>query len=214
MNKKIYAIYGFGGYGSEVLPLMRENYNENNICFIDDSLDIAENIKVNTFTFNDFLNKYHDYEKFCSIAIANSKIRKDLYFKCINNDIKIINVSSKNSIILDNNSIGDGLILNPFTCITSNSEIGLCFQANLYSYVGHNCIIEDFVTFAPSVKCNGNVIIKEHVYVGTGSIIYPGSKTKPLIIGKNSIISAGSIVRKNIPDNSLFVKGKNIMRND
>ena len=71
----------------------------------------------------------------------------------------------------------------------------------MYSYVAHDCVIGDFVTFAPGVKCNGNVIIDSNVYVGTGAIILPGKKDKPIKIGKNSKIAAGSVVTKSIPEN-------------
>jgi acyl-[acyl carrier protein]--UDP-N-acetylglucosamine O-acyltransferase len=38
----------------------------------------------------------------------------------------------------------------PFVTLTSNITIGKHFQANLYSYVEHDCVIGDFVTFAPA----------------------------------------------------------------
>lgn len=48
--------------------------------------------------------------------------------------------------------------------------IGRSFHANIYSYVAHDCIIGDYVTFAPSVKCTGNVVIEDCVYIGTGAM--------------------------------------------
>ena len=79
------------------------------------------------------------------------------------------------------------------------------FSCNIYSYVEHESIIGDFVTFAPGVKCNGNVIIGDNVYVGTGVIINNGSPDKKLKIGKNSFISAGTIVNKDVPENSKLI---------
>ena len=116
------------------------------------------------------------------------------------NNIKILNVEASNIIRLENVAIDDGYILNPFVTLTSDIKIGKSFQANLYSYVAHDCNIGDYVTFAPSVKCNGNVIIKDYVYVGTGAIIKQGKPNKPLIIGKGAVIQAGSFVTKNIPE--------------
>ena len=100
---------------------------------------------------------------------------------------------------MDDVLIGDGAILSPFTCITSNVRIGKSFHANLYSYIAHDCVIGDYVTLAPGVKCNGNVIIEDHAYVGTGAIIRPGTKTKPLVIGSHSIIGMGAVVTKTVP---------------
>ena len=103
---------------------------------------------------------------------------------------------------MDNIEISDGAIICPFVTLTSNISIGENFHANLYSYVAHDCIVGNNVTFAPSVKCNGNVIIEDNVYIGTGAIIKQGKPDKPLIIGKNAIISAGSYVTKNVDEST------------
>ena len=46
----------------------------------------------------------------------------------------------------------------------------------------------------------GPIIIEDGVWIGAGAIILPG-----VCIGRNSIIGAGSVVTKNIPDGSLAV---------
>jgi hypothetical protein len=33
--------------------------------------------------------------------------------------------------------------------VTASAKIGAHFQCNIYSYVAHDCVIGDFVTFAP-----------------------------------------------------------------
>ena len=63
---------------------------------------------------------------------------------------------------MDDVKIGEGAILSPYVTLTSNISIGKFFHANLYSYVEHDCFIGDFVTFAPGVKCNGNVVIGDN----------------------------------------------------
>ena len=87
----------------------------------------------------------------------------------------------------------------PFVTLTSNVIIGKNFHSNIYSYIAHDCVIGDNVTFAPSVKCNGNVIIDDNVYIGTGVIIHQGKQNRPLRIGKGAIVAAGSVVTKSIP---------------
>ena len=209
MVKKIYAIYGAGGYGNEVMALLRQNYKTNNdikFCYIDDNPKYKKIIDIDCISFDQFLLDFKNYKKFCSIAIAKPSIKKNIYYKCMQNNIEIINIISQNSVLLSDYNFDKGVILNPFVTITTNIKIGLCFHANLYSYVAHDCIIGNFVTFAPSVKCNGNVIIEDEVYIGTGAIIYPGTKNKPLVIGKHSTVAAGQIVRKSIPPGTLYYK--------
>ena len=103
---------------------------------------------------------------------------------------------------MDKVNIGKGSIISPFVTLTSNISIGKSFHANLYSYVAHDCKIGNYVTFAPAVKCNGNVIIEDNVYIGTGAIIKQGTPNNPIIIGKNAVIGAGSFVTKNVESNA------------
>ena len=90
----------------------------------------------------------------------------------------------------------DGCRVKPFVSITSNIKIGKCFHANLYSYVEHDCVIGDFVTFAPGVKCNGNIHIQDHAYIGAGAMIKQGTPDQPLIIGAGAVVGMGAVVTK------------------
>ena len=208
----IYGIYGASGLGKEVLPLIRDklkilNEYKDNIFFVDDKIEpgkesILSECKVINFT--DFksikANKYY-----MIITIADSNIREILTNKCLDNDIEIYDVRAGNVVQMDNVKLGDGYILAPFVTITSDVQIGRSFQANMYSYIAHDCQIGDFVTFAPSVKCNGNIKIGDGTYIGTGVIIKQGNHNKPIEIGKKVTIGAGAIISKNIPDNTLIL---------
>ena len=197
--KNVYGIYGASGFGREVLPLLREQLNSDaEIYFIDDSDILSEINGHSILTFKEFITLRRD-NYFVCIAIANSNIREKLTHKCIGEHIKILEVKAKNIVMLDNVTIADGAILCPFVTLTSNITIGKSFHANIYSYVAHDCIIGDYVTFAPAVKCNGNIKIEDHVYIGTGVVIKQGKPGKPLVIGKGAIIGAGTVVTKSIP---------------
>jgi acetyltransferase-like isoleucine patch superfamily enzyme len=58
------------------------------------------------------------------------------------------------------------------------------------------------------------VIIEDHAYIGSGAVIRPGTKSKPLVIGSHSIIGMGAIVtksvlhRKTVFDNPAKVLGR------
>lgn len=166
--KSIIGIYGAGGFGREVLPIIRQQVGlKSDVVFIVD--DIKEKVvnETKVVTFDEFCS-LKDMDKYYTVAIADSKVRMEIDIKCIREGIKPISIYSQNSVIMDDVLIGDGAILSPFTCITSNVRIGKSFHANLYSYIAHDCVIGDYVTLAPGVKCNGNVIIEDHAYVELG----------------------------------------------
>ena len=105
-----------------------------------------------------------------------------------------------NVIVGDEVKLGSGAILQPFVSLTANIIIGRSFHANIYSYVAHDCIIGDFVTFAPGVMCNGNVHIGDRAYIGTGAVIKQGTPEKPMLIGADAIVGMGAVVTKDVPE--------------
>ncbi|MGJ0342876.1 acetyltransferase [Aliarcobacter cryaerophilus] len=195
----VYGIYGASGFGKEILSLVKEQFGcESKIVFVDDGDVPNELLGCDILNFEQFLNL--EGQKKVTIAIANSKIREKLTLKCLENSFEIFDLKSSNSVVLDGVKMGVGSILCPFVTLTSDITIGKSFQANIYSYVAHDCVIGDYVTFAPAVKCNGNVHIGDHAYIGTGAIIHQGKSNKPLKIGKGAVIAAGAVVTKSVPD--------------
>jgi len=195
----IYGIYGASGFGKEVLPLVKQQFgNDVKIVFVVDGDVPDELLGCVVLNFDQFVNL--EGEKAVTIAIANSRVREKLTLKCFENGVEIFDVKASSVVVLEDVKMGEGSILCPFVTLTSDITIGKSFQANLYSYVAHDCVIGDFVTFAPAVKCNGNVHIGDHVYIGTGAIIHQGKPNKPLRIGKGAVIAAGAVVTKSVPE--------------
>jgi acetyltransferase-like isoleucine patch superfamily enzyme len=118
----------------------------------------------------------------------------------INHGAKPFGIYAKNSRFYSSSNIGDGAILGLYTTVTADSMIGKFFHANIYSFVAHDCVIGDFVTFAPRVSCNGGVVIKNHAYIGTGAVIRHSTKAKPLVIGQGAIVGMGAVVTRSVPD--------------
>ncbi|WP_168407446.1 MULTISPECIES: acetyltransferase [Acinetobacter] len=195
------GVYGASGFGKEVMPLARQQYptlEKQQFVFIDDSGAGTSLNGYQVLSYEDFL-KYPDQKKAVTIAIANSQVREKLVKRLTEDQIQHLNIQASNTVILDEVQIGEGSLLCPFTCLTSNIKIGKFFHANIYSYVAHDCVIGDYVTFAPGVKCNGNIHIEDHAYIGTGAVIKQGTPDKPLVIGKGAVVGMGAVVTKSVP---------------
>ena len=198
-NKAVYGIYGASGFGKEIMPLIRNKIKDGDyLCFIDDSPNAETLNGVDVLTYFDFLQLDFN-NKYVSIAVADSSVRELISQRLKENNISILDIKAENVMIYDKVSIDPGSILCAFTTLTSNIKIGKFFHANLYSYVAHDCLIGDFVTFAPGVKCNGNVVIEDYAYIGTGAIIKQGSAIRPLTIGEGAVVGMGAVVTKNVP---------------
>ncbi|HCH7477993.1 acetyltransferase [Acinetobacter baumannii] len=197
----IIGVYGASGFGKEVMPLVRQQFptlSKEQFVFIDDGQAGATLNGYPVLSYIDFISKPTEH-KAVTIAIANSVVREKLVSLLEKDHIQHVAVQATNTVILDEVEIGEGSLLCPFTCLTSNIKIGKFFHANIYSYVAHDCVIGDYVTFAPGAKCNGNIHIEDHAYIGTGAVIKQGTPEKPLVIGKGAVVGMGAVVTKSVP---------------
>jgi sugar O-acyltransferase (sialic acid O-acetyltransferase NeuD family) len=204
---QLIGIYGASGFGKEVMPLVRQHYlqlNKDNIVFIDDGGRLEQLDGYKVLTYQQFM-QHPATQKAVTIAIADSQVREKLNAKLVQDNIEIINVIANNALQYDNITMGKGSIICGFVHLTSNIKIGKGFHANIYSYIAHDCVIGDFVTFAPRVSCNGNVHIEDHAYIGTGAVLRQGTPDKPLIIGKGAIVGMGAVVTKDVPAGTTVV---------
>lgn len=194
-------IIGASGFGREVAWLV-ERINEvtptwNLLGFIDDNEEIRGQ-KINGYEVVGTHKCVVDYPNAHYVcAVGSSKIRKKIIsnVKSLIPDIKfatLIDPSVKVSKLVN---IGEGTIICAGSILTVNIEIGQHVIINLDCTVGHDAILNDFVTLYPSVNVSGATNIGECVELGTGMQIIQG-KT----IGAHTIVGAGAVVVKDLPE--------------
>ena len=203
MTQSIFGVYGASGYGREIMPLAREQLRRegtsaSRLFFIDDAPYPEDLNGQRVLRYSDFLRE-SNCERRVVLAIANSEIREKLAVRINADGVKPWSVIAANAVSLDDVQLGDGAILSPFVTLTSNIRIGRHFHANINSYVAHDCVIGDFVTFAPGVMCNGNIVIEDHAYIGAGAVIKQGLPGKPLTIGRGAVVGMGAVVTRDVP---------------
>jgi sugar O-acyltransferase (sialic acid O-acetyltransferase NeuD family) len=206
---KRFAIFGASGFGREVLPVARQQLKQSEtepweLAFVDDQPPSQHINGHAVMTYEAWLLLPCASRHIC-LAIANSTIREKLISRCKNDGVEAFEVKAANVVAMDDVQIGSGAILSPFVTLTSNIRIGQQFHANIYSYVAHDCVIGDFVTFAPNVHCNGNVTVEDHAYIGTGAILRQGQPGNPLIIGRGAVVGMGAVVTKNVAPGTTVV---------
>lgn len=200
------GIYGAGGFAREVAPMVRANLDafaraaavspDLEICFIETQPAQAAVHGMAVMSEDAFLSE--DRPLLFNVAVADAKGRQALAERCEERGARPVELRAASVIEYDRNRIGPGAILCDQVIITSDAIIGRYFHANLQSYVAHDCVIGDFVTFAPAVRCNGNVHVEDFAYIGTGAIIKNGTRDNPTVIGRGAVIGAGAVVTKNV----------------
>lgn len=195
------AIFGASGFGREVLPLCRKQWAisglPHELVFVDDNPLSDEINGHQVLTYADWLAK-PAHERYINIAIASGTVREMLVARCAADGVQFFEVRAPNVMQMDDVSLGEGAILCSFVTLTSNIRIGRHFHANIYSYVAHDCVIGDFVTFAPGVKCNGNIVIEDHAYIGAGAVLKQGRPGEPLVIGRGATVGMGAVVTESV----------------
>lgn len=199
----VYAVYGAGGFGRQVLSFFKLQFVNNKqkdilFCYIDDnsSLDCIDGDKV--FSYSEFL-ELDCAKKYINITIANSVIREKISNNLNLDRTKLFSIISNQSTILSPIKAETSLILSPYTVISTNVSIGKYCHIGFHSSISHDCNIGDYVTIATGVRCNGNVYIEDHAYIGSGAVIKQGTPDKPLVIGKGAVVGMGAVVTKSVP---------------
>jgi sugar O-acyltransferase (sialic acid O-acetyltransferase NeuD family) len=203
MSEPLYGVYGASGCGRGIMPLAREQLvaqgvGADRLVFVDDGVFEEQVNGHRVLTYEAFRDEA-THGGYLAIAIGDSGVRERLVETCKAEGMSSWSIRANNIVIMDDVEIGEGALLSPFVTITSNVRIGHFFHANLYSYVEHDCRIGDFVTFAPGVKCNGNIVIDDHVYIGAGAVLRQGVPGAPLRIGEGAVVGMGAVVTNSVP---------------
>jgi len=207
---KLFGLYGVSGFGREVMPVARAMLSQDpglgewELVFVDDAPPAEFVSGHRVMTFEQFMHSPAD-DRLVNIAIADSQARERIWNRCADSGIGPFTIVASNASFLDNNTIGPGAIFCGYSMVTSNVRIGRGFHANIYSYVAHDCVVGDFVTFAPSVQCNGNVVVEDHVYIGANATLKQGAPGTPLVIGRGAVVGLGAVVTKSVPAGTTVV---------
>lgn len=204
-GKDLYII-GAGGFGRETVWLV-EQINEVTpewkICgFIDDNTELHGS-KQDGYTVlggcDYLLSQKKDYWVVC--AVGSAKTRKKIIDKIsFFPQIHFATVIDPDARISERAFIGEGSIICAGNIITVDVRIGRHAIINLSCTVGHDAVLEDFVTLYPGANISGNVTVGEATEIGTGTKVIQGKK-----ICSDTIIGAGAVVVKDIGESGTYV---------
>lgn len=95
----------------------------------------------------------------------------------------------------DNTIVRECVTLNRGTALDKNTTtIGKNCLLMAYVHIAHDCIIGDSVIIANSVQLAGHIEVQDYAFIGGASAVH-----QFVSIGAHSLISGGSLVRKDVP---------------
>ena len=204
-NMKDLVIVGTGGVGKET-ALIVEDINEisqewNLLGFIDDNKELVGK-EINGYEVlgdREFLNNF-DKEVYVVIAIADYCIKEELVKYLINKNIQYATLIHPSVKINRTISIGKGCIIYQNVIMTVNINIGNHVIISPKCGIGHDSLIEDYVTVLWNVNISGAERIRQGVTLGSGCTIIQG-----LEIGRGSFVGAGAVVIRDIDESKTAV---------
>lgn len=139
----------------------------------------------------------------CFIAIGSIGkqglgIRMRLYSAAKKIGFKFANIIHPGSTLSKFAAYGEGNYIAPGVIINAGTKIGSNCIINTQAVIEHDCTVADFVHIAPAACLGGCVKVGKAAHIGIGAKVIQG-----VSIGKNTVIGAGSVVLKDIADNTI-----------
>ncbi|MGA8832629.1 MAG: acetyltransferase [Desulfomonilaceae bacterium] len=198
-------IYGAGGFGMEVAWLI-EDINRVRptwqlVGFIDDDATkwgqkCNGGLAINSPNILRSLRSPHAR----AIAIGDSNQRALLVERLTPLNLFFPTLIHPSVIMSETTVISEGVIIAAGSILTVQVKIGSHTHVDTACSVGHQTQLGKYVRLNPKVSVAGNVSLEDGTYVGSGATIIQG-----LRVGYNSVIGAGSVVLRNLPENVVAV---------
>lgn len=132
------------------------------------------------------------------IAIGDNWRREKVYQEIIQQipDFDFATLIHPSATIGKDVEIEKGSLLMAGVIVNINTKIGKFSFLATGAQIDHDCILEDFTSVSAGSVFGGMVKLKKYAAVTLGATILDR-----LTIGSNTVIGAGALVTKNIPDN-------------
>lgn len=195
------VIIGAGSFGKEVAQLIEEINEDkktwNLLGYIDETVEKHKTVINNNVVLGDFswFEKNSPDKIWAVCAIGNPKDKYSLINKASAYNIKYANLIHPDAKTNKFIEFGSGCIICCNSFISVNTRICDHVSINPGCGIGHDTIIEKYSTLYWNVTLSGNVCIREGCEIGSKAVIIP-KRT----VGKWSIIGAGAVVVKDLPE--------------
>lgn len=202
--KDLYII-GAGGFGREVAWLV-ERINAEHLVwnmkgFIDDNSELWGTTMDDYPVLGGCNYLLRQEEAWVVCAVGSSYIRQQIIEKVEHNPNVHFATLIDPSVIMSNRvQVGEGSIICAGNIMTVDISVGRHCIINLDCTIGHDAVLEDFVTLYPSVNVSGNVQVGMCTELGTGMQIIQGKS-----VANHVIIGAGAVVVRNITESGTYV---------
>lgn len=189
------VLYGAGGMAREAVLLVgainEQSPTYNFLGFVVDSDYYAKDMTVNGILVlgdREWLIRNRE-EVVCCCAIGNQIVRKKIQESLKSEGVQFVSLVSPTVYIDPSTRIGDGCIIQTRCMVSVNINIGDGVFLNTETAIGHDVIIEDFVTCYPRCQISGRCRIETMAQIGAMAFL-----NEKITVGRKAVVAPGSIV--------------------
>lgn len=196
----VLGIYGSGGAGRGAKEIADLQGIWSEIVFIDDTFPEGDFKGVKRIPFEQFRKSYSTENAKVVIAIGEPTYKVLLYNKVKEAGYSLGNVIHPTVYVSPDAKLGEGIIAQMGSMIAVDTIIGNNVTLEQYVVIAHDSAIGNHVQMSAFVMIAGHCKVGEGTYIGINASVR--DKTE---IGENCIISMGSVVQRNVPDNVIVM---------
>lgn len=200
------AIFGAGGFGRE-LACMINSINQkkltwNLIGYFDDGMEVGEETQYGVCLGGvECLNEWKTPLSVV-MALGAPKVLRTVVGKIINPNIDFPNIIAPNVVMLDESTLvmGMGNVIFPNSLISCNVKMGDFNMLNVYTQIGHESELGSFNVIMPTTNISGGVVIGDANLFGVKSTVLQYKKVENEVV-----LSPGSVLSRTAKEGKVYM---------
>jgi sugar O-acyltransferase (sialic acid O-acetyltransferase NeuD family) len=203
-------IVGGGGFGTEVFCWARDCHDRGLlppvVGFLDDE---ATAMKCVSLPHLGALDSYVPQQGDAFLmALGKPQHKQRVFLSMKARGAHFATLIHPTAIVTDSATLGEGVIMCPFSIAMPNTSVGTCVSVLYYSAVGHDASVGDFSSVSSQVDLTGFARIGAGVTIGSGARVLPG-----VSVGDGATVGAGAVVVRSVkPGSTVFAPPAKVLR--
>jgi sugar O-acyltransferase (sialic acid O-acetyltransferase NeuD family) len=187
-NARSLYIVGVGGVGRETLDVALA-LGESATAFLDDSAP-REPVRGLPVLAPEEAQAGGEYV----VGIADPVARRRVAELLSGRGLEARTLVHPAAVIGPETELGPGCVVLALAHVSSSVRLGAHVQVNYNATVGHDAVLEDFVSVYPGANLGGASLLERGATVGAGACVLQGVR-----VGEGSFVGAGAVVTRDVP---------------
>ncbi|MFD8307916.1 acetyltransferase [Streptomyces sp. NPDC059690] len=192
-------IVGAGGFGRETLDAVRAMAAAPEVVFVDEH-PAAAAVEGCPVLVPGQLAAPHGQRSEFVVAIADADVRRRLAREFEDRGMRAATVIDPRAVVSPGARIGRGCVVLGQAFISTGTVIGAHVQVNYQASIGHDTVLDDFVTILPGANIAGNVTVGAGSTVGSNAAVLQGRR-----IGPSVMVGAAALVTRDVTPGQVVV---------